>query len=30
MVCVVVILANAVWKWLQVLRGGTEVAPATS
>jgi carbon starvation protein len=30
MVCVVVILANAVWKWLQVLRGRVAVAPATS
>ena len=30
MVCVVVILANAVWKWLQVLRRRTEIAPATS
>ena len=30
MVCVVVILANAIWKWLQVLRGRIAVAPATS
>ena len=30
MVCVVVILANAAWKWMQVLRGRVEVAQATS
>ena len=30
MVCVVIILTNAVWRWMQVLRGRIEVAPATS
>ncbi len=29
MVCVVVILSNAAWRWLQVLRGRIEVATAT-
>jgi carbon starvation protein len=29
MVCVVIILTNAVWRWMQVLRGRIEVAPAT-
>jgi hypothetical protein len=29
MVCVVVILANAIWRWMQVLRGGTESVPVT-
>jgi len=30
MVCVVIILTNAVWRWMQVLRGRIEVAPETS
>jgi carbon starvation protein len=30
MVCVIVILANAIWKWTQVLRGRVAVASATS
>ena len=30
LVCVVVILANAVWRWLQVLRGRIAIAPATT
>jgi carbon starvation protein len=30
MVCVLVILANAIWKWLQVLRGRIQVAEATT
>ena len=30
MVCVVIILTNAVWRWMQVLRGRVAVAEATS
>ena len=30
MVCVIVILSNAVWRWMQVLRGRIEIAAATS
>ena len=30
MVCVVIILTNAVWRWMQVLRGRVAVAQATS
>jgi hypothetical protein len=29
-VCVVIILTNAVWRWMQVLRGRVAVAEATS
>ena len=30
MVCVIVILSNAVWRWMQVLRGRIAIAAATS
>jgi carbon starvation protein len=30
LVCVVVVLSNAVWRWLQVLRGRIAIAPATT
>jgi carbon starvation protein len=30
MVCVVIILSNAVWRWMQVLRGRVAMAQATS
>ena len=30
MVCVIVILTNAVWRWMRVLRGRIEIAAATS
>lgn len=29
MVCVIVILANACWRWMQVLRGGTDTVAVT-
>jgi carbon starvation protein CstA len=30
MICVIVILANAVWRWTRVLRGGVEPVPAAA
>ena len=30
LVCVIVVLSNAVWRWMQVLRGRIAVEPATT